>query len=60
MSTNNLRFVSLLFIFIISMIVIFRGESLGIKVNEELIIRFLIFISLPFSLVKAKNKKKDK
>uniref|UniRef100_UPI003D487500 hypothetical protein n=1 Tax=Klebsiella pneumoniae TaxID=573 RepID=UPI003D487500 len=42
MSTNNLRFVSLLFIFIISMIVIFRGESLGIKVNEELIIRFLI------------------
>ncbi|HBX5762563.1 TPA: hypothetical protein MH536_26480 [Klebsiella pneumoniae] len=60
MSTNNLRFVSLLFIFIISMTVIFRGESLGIKVNEELIIRFLIFISLPFSLVKAKKKKKDK
>lgn len=58
MSTSNLRFVSLLFIFIIAMIVIFRGESLGIKVNEELIIRFLIFISLPFSLVKAKKKDK--
>ncbi len=58
MTTNNLRFASLLFIFIILMIVIFRGESIGIKITEELLFKFLVFISLPLSFVKAKKKKK--
>ena len=44
MTTNNLRFASLLFIFIILMIVIFRGESIGIKITEELLFKFLVFI----------------
>ncbi|EGT5675312.1 hypothetical protein AGJ34_20295 [Cronobacter dublinensis subsp. dublinensis] len=59
MSTNNLRFASLVFMFIIALIVIFH-DYFGVKISEELAFRFLIFISLPFSLVKSRKKKKSK